>query len=343
MYQGGDLDKCIQVAAEFIGDRLVYPDSMMPEQIEALRYDAAHLVTAFLYGFHHTYLPEMSSRYDFVEVEEEINWLVSELDQPIGDRDLIVMMSRTDGIHRDGDGELWNTSHKTAKTLYDVDQFVTDIQRFSECLAVWAKYGKPPKGTLYNYFLKGKKYKDPDLLVDRFSSGLIHPYINRQVVGDVTPEMLNFSYEWQELVGHQLKSRHVGKGWERCSIYNEMDFEEYLEWIRDQIVPRNKDYFKDSILGMMEHPFNEYHAMRWLDGLRNKEEWFAGEIDFMASVQEIFPDHDRLLNFHVPLETSQCKSYNRPCDYYKHCWENVDLDMLDLVPRVANHLQEIYE
>jgi hypothetical protein len=345
LLQGGSLEKSLEVAEDYFWENICYPDYLLPEQQEALGWDGCNLAKAFIYSFNSTYLSQLLELYEVIEVEEEINWLVGEVypDPNIADIvDYIVMMSRPDGLLRHKQtGKLWHVSHKTAQDFPElqIDKLKIDIQRFSESLGIWAKYGEPVEGTLYNYFLKGRRYKDKDLNIDRFSSGLIHPYMQRMGPGgEVTPEMLSFVYEWNELVGCDLRLRKLGKGWERVSIYNEMDFFTYLSWLESEAVPRNKNYLRDSIVGHKEVYFNKDHAERWLDGIAFAEEDWARKVDLATRTEDGL---DRT----IPLQSSECFSWNRKCPYHGICWEDQSVESLlddgSLVIREPNHLVEL--
>lgn len=339
LLQGGSLEKALIVAEDYFWEKIFYPDYLLPEQQDALGWDGCNLAKAFVYAYHSTYLPQLLELYEVLEVEEEINWEVGQT----GDGKIIVMMSRPDGLLRHKQtGRLWHVSHKTAQDFQplQVDKLQIDAQRFSESMGIWAKYGEPVEGTLYNYFLKGKRYKDKDLNIDRCSSGLIHPYMNRMGPGgDIDPEMLSFVYEWQELDGYTLKNRRLGKGWEKVDIYREMDFITYLGWLEGMVVPRGKDYLKESIVGMNEQLFHVEHAARWLRGLAYSEEEWARKVDFVKGLEGHYP-FDR----EIPLQHSQCFSWNRKCSYHSICWQDQPIESLiedgSLVIRTPNHLVE---
>jgi hypothetical protein len=342
LLQGGSLENCFLVGEDYLRENLIYPDYILPEQQNALWQDAWHLSKAFVYSFNSSYLPQILDEYEVLEVEEEINWLVG---MTSGVEKYIVMMSRSDGVLRKKVGDrLYHLSHKTAQTFSDIQiqKFQMDTQRFSESMAIWAKYGEPPAGTLYNYFLKGKRYQDKDLGIDRFSSGLIHPYMQRIGPGGyLNAEMLSFNYEWQELDGYTMKTRRLGKGWERVSIYDEMDFELYLNWLENEAVPRHKDYCKESIIGLKEEFFDPEFAERWRQGIRAGEEEWAGRV-YYSKGETLDSGY---FNEMFPLENSQCFDWGRKCTYHPICWGRQPIQYLiekgDLIPREPNHLVEL--
>ena len=207
LFQGGILEKALTVAEDHYLEGRPWGDWLLPEQKEILTGDGLHLVKALVYAFYTCCLPHYREQYETVGVEEEINWLVRKIG-PIH----LVCMSRPDAIlrHRES-GRLWHVSHKTAKRFDEItlSKLDVDVQRFAEGLAVWAKYGSPVEGTLYNYLIKGDRRRDDLTNLDRYTTGLIRPYVFRQGPGGVlTPEMIRFPYEWDEL---DIKSGKVTK------------------------------------------------------------------------------------------------------------------------------------
>jgi hypothetical protein len=346
LMQGGSINKSLDVAKFCYLEGKPWGDWLLPEQKEILTQDGLHLVQALVYAFFVCYLDQYKDQYEVLEVEEEINWLV----RRVGNLSL-VCMSRPDAIlrHRES-GRLWHVSHKTSKRF---DESVlrgldVDVQRFAEGYAIWAKYGESIEGTLYNYFIKGDRRRDETTGMDRYTTGLIRPYIFRQSGGDLTPEMVRFPYEWDELnikTGKVSKSRPP-KGWEKSDIYKEMDFMTYLEWLREKWVQRaGSDYLLDSQAGMVPVFFDQNHARRWLDGIRHLEEdWYDKAWVMSKAGQDSF---ETVLNHNIPLAPSQCFSYNHRCQYFNTCWRGRTPESLleqgDLTHREPNHLQEFYE
>mgnify|MGYP003578973594 CR=1 FL=1 len=213
LFQGGSLEKALAVTEKCYLEGKPWGGWLLPEQQEALTQDGLHLSKALVYAFHTIYLPQYLDQYEVVEVEEEINWLVREIDGLA-----LVCMSRPDAILRDKrDGKLWHVSHKTTKRFDDIalQGLDVDVQRFAEGLAIKAKYGEDIEGTFYNYFIKGDRRRDDVLGVDRYITGLIRPYIQRMAGGgQPTPEMLAYQHEWNRLdqsTGQTSKKR-LGKG-----------------------------------------------------------------------------------------------------------------------------------
>ena len=360
LLQGGRFDKAIEVAMDFYNEAPPWPEYILPEQQEILSGDGLHMSLAFLYAYNTRYLAEFLENFEVLEVESEINYLVTQLENPIGRRDLIVMMSRPDGVlrHRKS-GRLWHLSHKTYNGVFDelqLKKLDIDMQRFSESLAIQAKYGEPVDGSVYNYFLKGAKRKDDSCNLDRHSNGLIRPYLLRQTPGgDILPEMLAFDYNYDliDMKTHMLTSKRLGKGWERVAVYNEIDFWLWLEWLNAGWVKppgaiEGPDYLSQSIAAHVEVPLVQEHAERWLTGLAYSEEDLARRFEYIGR-DGFDPTINPLpvFNREIPLEHSECFSYNKECSYHKICWKGVPipalLDQGKLFHREPNHLQELYE
>lgn len=345
LFQGGSLEKALTVTAKCYLDGKPWGHWLLPEQTEALTQDGLHLSQALVYAFHTCYLPQYLEQYEVVEVEEEINWLVKE----IGDL-YLVCMSRPDAILRDkSTGRLWHVSHKTTKRFDDItlQGLDVDIQRFAEGLAIKAKYGDDIEGTLYNYFIKGDRRRDEITGTDRYTTGLIRPYIQRMSAdGKITPEMLAFQWEWNRLdtsTGQTSKKR-LGKGWEKCSIYKEMDYLTYLEWLRAGWVDPGGDPILDSVAGMVPVYYDKDHAWRWMMGIGLSEEKWDSVIDFVGP--SVVLDSPFAVA-ELPLASSQCFSYNHRCQWFEVCWRGKTPETLleegSVIPREPNHLQEFYE
>lgn len=347
LLQGGSLNKALAVAEVNYLEAHPWGDWLLPEQKEILTGDGLHLVKALIYAFYVNYLDQYLERYEVIDVEEEINWQLH-YDDTV-DRH-IVCMSRPDAVLRDRQtGRIWHVSHKTAKKFDDIviQRLDVDFQRFAEGLGVEAKYGEEIEGTFYNYFIKGDRRRDEACGVDRYTTGLIRPYVFRQSGGDLTPEMVSFAWEWNHLdivTGHVSKKR-LGKGWEKADIYKEMDFMTYLDWLREKWVQREgNDYLLDSIAGMVPVFWEAKHAKRWRLGAAKEEFiWYYK----MVTIGEK-PDLDREdVVEKIPLASSHCFSYNHRCAYYEVCWRGRHPDsLLDegaLSIREPNHLQEFYE
>lgn len=359
LLQGGVLARALDVAQEFYNAAPGWPPYVLPEQQHILAGDGLHMALAFIYAYNARYLEELLNNYEVLEIEEEINWLVKELEDGVGRKRFIVMMSRPDGALRDRKTNgLWHLSHKSFGGTFDelqIQKLEVDMQRFSESLSLQAKYQEPVIGTLYNYFLKGSKRKDSATGLDRNSNGLIRPYMLRQSPGgDILPEMLAFSYEWDEYdqAKHVTRNRRLTKEWERVSIYNEMDFWQWIQWLEHRYIKppgaiEGQDYLAMSIAAHVPVYLEQAHAQRWLKGVQHSEEEWAHIVDFIGRDALDNPADTPMLDVEIPLEHSQCFSYNKRCSYHGICWKGVPVQALidpgHLVYREPNHLQEAFE
>lgn len=345
LLQGGNLEQALTVAIDCYDEGRPWGDWLLPEQKAILTNDGKHLVMALIYAFDRCYLSQYREQYDVLEVEEEINWEVGE----IGHLHL-VCMSRPDAVLRDKvTGRLWHVSHKTTKRFDDLilQKLDVDIQRFAEGYAIQAKYGEPIEGTLYNYFIKGDRRKDESTNLDRYTTGLIRPYIQRiGTGGTITPEMLSYQWEWNRLdqATGQTSKKRLGKGWEKCDIYKEMDFLTYLGWLAEKWVDPGGDPLLDTQAGMIPVYFDQEHAWRWVIGIRKSEEdWVQRLENHRHGVGVNTPSVDQQL----PLASQQCFSYNHRCQYFDICWRGKTPETLlgegTLAHREPNHLQEFYE
>jgi hypothetical protein len=346
LLQGGSLDKALTVAEECYVGAHPWGDWLLPEQKEVLNGDGLHLVKALIYAFHSCYLQRYLEQYEVLDVEEEINWLLHH-DKRV-DR-YYVFMSRPDAVLRDRKtGRIWHVSHKTAKKFDDVvmARLEVDLQRFAEGLAVEAKYGEPIEGTYYNYFIKGDRRRDEATGCDRYTTGLIRPYIFRQSGGDLTPEMVSFAWEWNhlEIATGKVSKKRLGKGWEKADIHREMDFMTYLGWLEQKWVQREgNDYLLDSIAGMIPVFWEEEHARRWMWGAAMDERTWFYKMVIVGEKPNL--DHETVVE-KIPLASSHCFSYNHRCAYFDVCWRGRHPDTLlnegSLSIREPNHLQEFY-
>lgn len=346
LLQGGSLEKALAVAGDLYLEGRPWGDWLLPEQKEILIQDGLHLVKALVYIFHVCYLEQYREQYQTLEVEEEINWSV----RKIGDKHL-VCMSRPDAVLRDrATGRIWHVSHKTTKRFDDIvlQRLDVDIQRFAEGYAIWAKFGEPPEGTFYNYFIKGDRRRDEQSNLDRYTTGLIRPYVFRMAGGELTPEQVQFSYEWQILDSSTgaVSKKRVGKGWEKADIFREMNYMTYLDWLRERWVKNEgTDYLIESIAGMVPTFWDRDHARRWLDGIRKSEEDWTEKVHMAKRAGG--GSYEQVMNHHFPLATQQCFSYNQRCQHYDICWRGKTPDTLleegILTHREPNHLQEFYE
>ena len=344
--QGIPYQTSLLIMADYLDENLSFPEFYLEEQTMALMEDAAHIDIAFAYTFEHLVLERMMNEFDLVNVEEEINWVLDER----GGRYLVVMSRPDISLRHKSTSRLWHGSYKTASIFPEIKnvELQTDIQRWLESYAIWAKYGEAPAGTLYTYFLKGAKYWDKDLRIDRFGSGLIHPWRQRKTIGgDMTPEDLSPRYNWQELVGHELKKRQLGTTWTRCNIWDEVNFEEWLEWLRDGVAKNSDGFLGDTIIPLKDEPFILEHAEMWKRGFTRKEHMWANALNY---INDSMGDELFLVDFdkRIPVEPSQCVDrYNNICQYHTICWGNNTIESLveqgKLKPREPNHEVENYK
>jgi hypothetical protein len=339
--QGVPFETSLLIAGDYLDENLSFPDFYVEEQIQALTNDATHIVTAFAYVFEHLVLERMLNEFVIVNAEEEINWVLDERDGRY-----LVVMSRPDTTFRHRTtGKLWHGSYKTAQTFPEIMnvKLKTDIQRWMESYAIWAKYGEAPEGTLYTYFLKGEQYWDKDLNIKRFGSGLIHPYQQKKTIGgDIQPESFSPRYGWYDLDGGQMRKRQLGTTWAKCDIWDEMNFMEWLEWLKDEIPQHSENFLSDTIIPLRDEPFIQGDAMMWLRGFSAKEWRWADSLRHLEEVR--FPEIDWQDAFDesIPVEPSQCVDrYNNICQFHTICWGNDTIESLveqgKLTERVPNH------
>lgn len=352
LFQGGTLSKAMEVAVQHYCQRPRDPGNLLKEQEETLMLDDIHMVQGFLFAYYNTYLKEVFDTYKIIAVEEEINWLLGEMVEPIYDhatksyRDKIVVMSRSDGVWEHlTTGNLWHSSHKSAGMFNDISaqKLEVDEQRYLESMAIWAKYGRPPEGSLYNYFIKGRKEWDKTYGIERYTSGIIRPYLNRRAaIGEILPEMLSYVGKWTELEeGNPIPvNGQVGKAFERVAIYDQMDYGTYLEWLRDGLVPRKRDYLAELVAGLVQEYFNPDLAVQDMAALMQEEEEWAQKI-YLIGRDEINEHTHRELR----KRKSQCFSWQKRCTYFDICWRGRSPEAMveegKLIVRPINHLQEV--
>jgi hypothetical protein len=257
-------------------------------------------------------------------------------------------MSRPDSSLRHRvTGRLWHGSYKTASIFPEIKnvELQTDIQRWLESYAIWAKYGEPPEGTLYTFFLKGDKYWDKDLRINRFGSGLIHPWQQVRTVGfDFNPENFSPRYKWQE----DGRNRQLGTTWTRCDIWGEINFMEWLDLLRDGVVKNSEGYLADVTIPLREEPFIQNHAEQWKRGFIQRESKWANSLNALIEGPKWGVDYDELFDQRIYVEPSQCVDrYNNICPYHTICWGNNTIeslvDMGKLKPREPNHQTELFK
>lgn len=283
---------------------------LQSETAQLLAEEQANLAYALVWTFGRRRLASLLERFEVVEVEPEICWLVGELWNPGCFTTYIVMMSRPDAILRSHeDGRLWTVSWKTAKRFDGsyVERFESDVQSLTEGLAVQAMYGEVPAGTLYTYFLKGDKTFDAETGAKRYTSPLVRPYCQWSGVGE--PQYRG-TYKWFDEMGTE---KRCGKGWERTDIWKSFEMPEWLELLDSGTVhpEANRDWLGEAVVEPEPRPFNSVYAERW------RQKAVQQESDWIAILQG-----DRMA---IQDETG-CHTYNRKCTFYGVCWRGETIE-----------------
>lgn len=289
------------------------------ETAQLLAEEQANLAYALVWTFGRRRLASLLERFEVVEVEPEICWLVgwhqdAQDDLVFAEENpfakAIVMMSRPDAILRSReDGRLWTVSWKTAKRFDGgyVERFESDVQSMTEGLAVQAKYGEVPAGTLYTYFLKGDKTFDPETGAKRYTSPLVRPYCNWAIVGQ--PQYRG-AYKWFDEMGTE---KRCGKGWERTDIWKSFEMPDWLEILDSGTIQpeANRDWLGEAVVEPEPRPFNPEYAERW------RQKVVQQEGDWIAILQG-----DRM----ATQDETGCHVYNRKCTYYGVCWRGETIE-----------------
>lgn len=277
------------------------------ETAQLLAEEQANLAYALVWTFGRRRLASLLERYEVVEVEPEICWL---LQDGKGWTQNIVMMSRPDAILRSrSDGRFWTVSWKTAKRFDGsyVERFESDVQSLTEGLAVQAKYGEAPAGTLYTYFLKGDKTFDAETGAKRYTSPLVRPYCQWSGVGE--PQYRG-AYKWFDEMGTE---KRCGKGWERVDIWKSFEMPEWLELLDGGTVhpEANRDWLGEAVVEPEPRPFNPEYAERW------RRKAVQQEGDWIQILQG-----DRM----ATQDETGCHVYNRKCTFYGVCWRGETIE-----------------
>lgn len=292
------------------------------ETAQLLAEEQANLAYALVWTFGRRRLASLLERFEMVEVEPEICWLVGSKDVEVvkeiagvgsrttDERIHIVMMSRPDAILRSReDGKLWTVSWKTAKRFDGsyVERFESDVQSLTEGLAVQAKYGEAPAGTLYTYFLKGDRTFDAEIGAKRYTSPLVRPYCNWTGVGE--PQYRG-AYKWFDEMGTE---KRCGKGWERVDIWKSFEMPEWLELLDSGAVhpEANRDWLGEAVVEPEPRPFNPEYAERW------RQKAVQQEGDWIQILEG---------NRIAPQDETGCHVYNRKCTYYGVCWRGETIE-----------------
>jgi hypothetical protein len=301
------------------------PFDPQSETAQLLAEEQANLAYGLVWTFGRRRLASLLERFKVVEVEPEICWLVSwgdsihsSLVEKYGldvlpncpDAKAIVMMSRPDAILRSRtDGKLYTVSWKTAKRFdsASVERLECDVQGLTEGLAIWAKYGEQPAGTLYSYFLKGDRQFDAETGAKRYTSPLVRPYSNWNGIGEPT---YRATYKWFNEVGEE---KRCGKGWERVDIWKGMEMSAWLERLDSgEIQPEaHRDWLAEAVIEPEIQPFNPEFAERW------RQKAIQQEGDWIQILEG-----SRI----APQDETGCHVYNRKCTYYNICWRGETIE-----------------
>lgn len=299
------------------------PFGVAPDVATLLAEEQANLAYALVWTFGRRRLASLLERFEVMEVEPEICWLVGRTEdewfncsgngdawQELREGKNIVMMSRPDAILRSrSDGRLWTVSWKTAKRFDGsyVERFESDVQSLTEGLAVQAKYGEAPAGTLYTYFLKGDKTFDAETGAKRYTSPLVRPYCQWSGVGE--PQYRG-AYKWFDEMGTE---KRCGKGWERVDIWKSFEMSEWLELLDSGAVhpEANRDWLGEAVVEPEPRPFNPEYAERW------RRKAVQQEGDWIQILQG-----DRM----ATQDETGCHVYNRKCTYYGVCWRGETIE-----------------
>lgn len=289
------------------------PFALLPETAALLAEEQANLAYALVWTFGQRQLPAVLDKFNAVEIEPEICWLLgfsSSGIETVGDlanypeEKAIVMMSRPDAILRNRmSGQLWTASWKTAKRLdaTAIERLEYDVQTWTEGLAVQAKYGEASSGAFYSYFLKGDRPFDAKIGAKRYVSPLVRPYCLD--IGVDGPQYRAVG-KWIDGAG---KERRLGAGWGRLDIWKTLDMPEWLKLLDSgSIQPEaGRDWLAEAVVVPDSRPFNSAHAERW------RRKALQQEGDWVSILRgERFAAQD---------ETG-CHAYNRKCTFYGVCW-----------------------
>ena len=345
---GQDLHTSVYEFEErFLRNRPETHHRLLQETWDILRDDMLHLGQAQVYLFHRYILGDFLERFEILEIEPEINWVMG-VNPTTGLP--IVVMSRPDVVVRDRNTQrLWHVSIKTIKEFDTeaMNKLEIEPQKWAESYAIMAKYGEIVDGSLYIYAQKGRKGDDEELGVERYTTGLIRPQISVHAQGrEMLPTDLSFVQKWRyfdESAGKERwKSCTPQKDWYRGS-YAELDYDQYLSWLTDgAISPYGEAHVNTVIMGPIEQAWEDDTARRWLLGAVTREiEWLAR----VERYDRIASTHPDAFDIHFRLDVEQvCYAFRQQCSCYDVCWHNKDIPSLvhigKLKPREPNHPQE---
>ncbi len=313
----------------------VWLEQANPEVYAELLQEQAHLAEGLVWTFDRRIWPGVSATYEVVSLEEEINWLVGQAH----DGRWLVMMSRIDGLFRGrADEGLYVVSHKTAKQFYGdtLEKLSIDTQQFTEGLAVQAKYGTAPAGTLYFYFLKGKRGKD-DAGYPRHESPLVRPFMDLSTSG-FTHDPSHFAIYGKWAKTDQRPGGSLGRGWERVNVWEEVEFDQWLEWLdAGYIQPQlERDWLGELVAEPMVEVWDAQRASEILELIAFEQSKWHEDLGQL-------PD-GRSLATVAPKRTHMCHRYNSKCGFYDICHSGASIEAGLMqgrwIPRISNHAIE---
>jgi len=304
-----------------------------------LRMEQAFLSQALTYAWGKVYWEVEGDRWEVLDTEGEINWVLSDEGEGFDTSRYGVVMSRPDGVWRDKvSGKVYVISFKTTKD-FTTDTFKgleVDPQKMFEGKAVEQKYGRCD-GVLYFYLKKSKKYPDANLgRVSRYTSPLIRPWVNNTFIGELGLEHFRMQHEWVE----GDKTRKLGKDWVKVNIWDLVDIKEWLEaLVQDQIDSDKNLNWLESVVSVP--PIQEWDSERvslWLEGVEIEE----GDWMIKSFMQESLGKNPLIL---FPQNTGNCFSYFKPCMFYNLCWGGGSIEdgfiSKKWKVREPNHKQEV--
>lgn len=313
-------------------------EEQSPEMYLELLIEQGMLANGLVQAFARRHLANFLRTYEVLALEEEVAWKVGVL----ADGRWLVMLTRYDGVVRGkADGRLRVLSHKTLKRIYEdtIEKLGIDPQQWTEGLAVQARYGEAPVGTLYTYLVKGDRRADSNGF-KRYESPLVRPWMNLQAFGG-TPKPTDFAVvgKWSGVDGS--KGGSLGKGWERVNIWDYVPLDDWIGWLAGGYVQgdRGRDWLAEAAIEPILEPWNPANAEEFQWGiLRSEEQWDRDVRQALA-----YPDQLPIL---IPKRPTACYRFGtRKCRFHGTCWEGQSIES-GLVSgrwreRVPNHPEEV--
>lgn len=298
-----------------------------PEMYQTMFLEQQWLAMGLVWAFERRIWPGFREQYEVVSLEEEINWLVG----TVGDWHY-VMMTRVDGVVRSrGTGQYFVLSHKTAKKFYSntAQGLELDVQHQTEGMAVRAKYGVEPAGTIYFYFIKGERKAD-EFGYKRHESVLVRPFMMDSTAGGAhDPRHFAAVGKWYKTLDRP--GGQLGPGWSRCDLWEEMDPREYWEWLDQGQIQSGlgRDWLGEVVVTPITEPWLLSRAQGKIEQILYAQDRLYREIEQGAPVMQY---------------THNCFSYHTRCSFYDQCWNGsrieTGLTIGRWVPRTANHAIE---